>query len=330
MNRGEFESLRDLPRKAITVDIRFLESAGSLPNLVFDNVAVENSLGYDIVLNGTFKPRLKAVTHSSWIHGMTCVDLAKAIANYSLVVNCDSIDQSLLRAATPFRYPDGSNIDVFFSYDAQALPGATVLTVTDFGQTIAHLLDMHIKTWATKKRKQLVNDVCGTLGVTQRNGEFLVEVENTNEIPDAIVRVCQACIRVSDLVFTQRLSPPVSFRDDIEEFFSASEIAYDPDVLLPGKFNRNVAVDFAVHGKRVETLILALATENAASSHPLSNEAFRKWHDLEQHRTKYQFLTIYDSRTNVFRDDDIARLGDVSTVMAYPAQAGDIRAATAA
>jgi hypothetical protein len=122
----------------------------------------------------------------------------------------------------------------------------------------------------------------------------------------------------------------VSFRDDVEEYFASSSISYDAEVLLPGKFGIDVPVDFETHGKRVDTLILSLATGNSASSHALSNEAFRKWHDLEQHKTKYQFLTIYDSRTNVFRNEDILRLGDVSTVMAYPAQADSIREAVAA
>jgi hypothetical protein len=270
------------------------------------------------------------MTQANWNRGMTCEELASAISSFSLVVDCDEVDSSLLRAATPFRYPDGSNIDVFFSFEPSTLPQMAPITVTDLGQTVSHLLDMHIKTWATKKRKQVVSDVCKALGVTQRNGEFLVEVESLSGISDAIVRVCQACIRVSDLIFTQRLSAPVSFQDDIEEFLNTGGLAYEPDVLLPGKFQKDVPVDFKVRGKRVESLVLSLATGNSTSAHPLSNEVFRKWHDLDQHRQKYQFLTIYDSRTNVFRDDDLARLGDVSTVMAFPAQSDQIREALAA
>ena len=62
----------------------------------------------------------------------------------------------------------------------------------------------------------------------------------------------------------------------------------------------------------------------------MTNEMLRKWLDLENARTQFQFLFVYDSNSNVFRDDDLQRLGTVSTVFAYPAQGGDLQAAIAA
>jgi hypothetical protein len=62
MNRNEFEALRNLPDKRIAVDIRFEVKQPTSPNLTFDEAVVENSLNYEVVLNGTYKPDIPSVT----------------------------------------------------------------------------------------------------------------------------------------------------------------------------------------------------------------------------------------------------------------------------
>lgn len=56
MNRAEFEQLRDLPGKTIAGDIRYLPRADASPALTFDRVAVENELGWQVLLNGRYLP----------------------------------------------------------------------------------------------------------------------------------------------------------------------------------------------------------------------------------------------------------------------------------
>jgi hypothetical protein len=62
MNRTEFEQLRNLPGKKISTDISFSTKSDSSPNMTFENVPVDNTLGWNIVLNGTFKPHIPSVT----------------------------------------------------------------------------------------------------------------------------------------------------------------------------------------------------------------------------------------------------------------------------
>jgi hypothetical protein len=56
ISRQDFESLRDLPNKTISEDIVFRANKNVSPNLTFEKVKVQNTLGYDIELNGTYKP----------------------------------------------------------------------------------------------------------------------------------------------------------------------------------------------------------------------------------------------------------------------------------
>jgi hypothetical protein len=77
MTRAEFELLRNLPNKRIVADIVFQQSKATSPNLTFENVPVENSLGLEVLLNGTFKPDLPSVTYNFHIKtagGRVCVN----------------------------------------------------------------------------------------------------------------------------------------------------------------------------------------------------------------------------------------------------------------
>ena len=261
---------------------------------------------------------------------MTCESL-KPYTSIQLVEACDEIKSGMLRLSTPFRYPDGSNIDLFLGTDSHL---HTPIKLTDLAHTAAYLLDIQIKSWATQKRKHIVDDVCKLLGVYREDGELVVRLTedelNEGHLPSAMVRLAQACIRIADLSFTQRLRAPVGFKDDVEEFISAEGVTVEPAVALPGRYGKDVPVDFRTKGRKVESLVLTLSTQNSAAAHGLSNEVFRRWYDLEPQRAGHQFLTIYDSTNDVFRDDDIARLSEVSTVLPFPAQQEAIRDAIAA
>ena len=64
MDRSEFERVRDLHRKKIESDIRFERDTAISAVLTFKNVRILNDLGYMLMLNGTYKPRLKCVIYN--------------------------------------------------------------------------------------------------------------------------------------------------------------------------------------------------------------------------------------------------------------------------
>jgi hypothetical protein len=70
MNQLEFQALRDLRGKRITGDILFLRTIGSGPNLVFDNVRIENTENFEVVLNGTLKPNIPSLTFNFVLRGV--------------------------------------------------------------------------------------------------------------------------------------------------------------------------------------------------------------------------------------------------------------------
>ena len=110
----------------------------------------------------------------------------------------DKVRDGSFRLATPFRYPDGSHIDVFLEDGGADFDG---FELSDKGQTVAYLLDLHVKPWTSQERKQTVADTCTTLGVAEEGGVFCIRLSTgeLNDLPDAIRRLGQACVRISDL-----------------------------------------------------------------------------------------------------------------------------------
>lgn len=252
----------------------------------------------------------------------TCLELAELVAGYSLVEACDQTRDGFLRMSTPFKYPDGSQIDLFLGRPHRGQLG-TDLVLSDKGQTTAYLLDLNVKFWTTKKRKQAVEDICERLDVRLDGGELVIHVAE-GELPQVsgmIVRLAQACIRVSDLAFTQRLRAVNSFKEDVEEFFELTGLIYRPQVALEGRFDAPVEIDFEVRGHSVLSLVQTVSTGNAFAAHGIINEVFRRWHALpDDIRSHDQFVTIFDSGQDFYRADDLAVLSEQSVVLGYPAQ----------
>jgi len=130
---------------------------------------------------------------------MHCEEIKKIVSNFSLIRECDTILNGMLRLSTPFQNIEGSFIDLYIG-EQNDLYSPYILT--DLGGTSAYLFDMNIKLYATKKRKRIMHDICVSLGVIEDNGEFKIPIgkEELKELPEAIVRLSQACIRIKEKI----------------------------------------------------------------------------------------------------------------------------------
>lgn len=257
------------------------------------------------------------------------MNLSDFVTDLSLVRAHDLVRDGSLRLATPFRYPDGSLIDVFLKDTKELFEG---FELSDKGQTMAYLLDLHVKPWTSQKRKQTLADICETLGVEQEGGSFRIRLkkEEMPSLPDAIVRLGQACIRVADLAFTQRLRSPSALTEDFEEFLVGLDRPYESGIRIPGQFGKDVEFNFKVQGKRIVSLVQILSTPNRFAAHSLSVEAFARWSDITPVRAEYQCLSVFDTTNDVFREEDLRRLESVSEVVGFPAESERLNLSLAA
>lgn len=252
---------------------------------------------------------------------LSCENLRETVSGFSLVQQCDVVKSGALRIATPFHYPNGSNIDLFLEQNLDLFGG---VILTDKGLTADYVADYNFNLWKSKKRRILIEDICSTLEVQQQSGRFQIYLQ-PDEIPQlssAIVRLAQACLRATDLVFTQRLQMLGAFQDEVEDFIAVKNLDYESDVILPGAYGKEVKVDFHVTGVSVSSLVQTFSTRT--NSHPLANEIFIRFWDLQAYRSHNQFITVYDDLSH-FRDDDLRRLNEISPlVLGFPSESEQI------
>lgn len=261
---------------------------------------------------------------------MDCASFAKIASGISLVMDCSEIKPGLLRFTTIFKYPDGSQVDLFLRQDEATFTNA--FTLTDLGETTAYLLEMNIRPWKTQRRKKLISGICSTLEVQQEGGEFKIPLASyeSEQLGDAFVKLAQACIRVSDVSMTQTLRVVSAFKEDLEEFLDSTGYQYETDRMVRGKFGPDVRIDFSIEGPRRVSLMQALTAGNIVVGHRAAEEVFTRWYDIAPMKSAMQFITAVDANNSSFPDQDLRRVEEHSIIVAFPDQQQELLQALAA
>lgn len=240
-------------------------------------------------------------------------ELQRKVAGHRLIRGVDRLPKGHVRLETEFLYPDGSSVDVFVVDDAPLL---RKMKLTDLGQTMSWLLDVQVKPWLSKKRQRLVEDALRIYAVEQVGGALERPLTSVDDVMEGVVRLGQACVRVADLSYTRRSALQTGLSEDLEEFLADAELSFEANRELAGRYGAKVRVDFLVQGATLTSAVLALSSGSASQAHVVANEIFRKWHDLDVPERSEHRVTIFDDRYDVYRDDDMRRLHDMSDVVA--------------
>jgi hypothetical protein len=216
--------------------------------------------------------------------------------------------------STPFAYPNGDFIDVFLENSGDMFQS---LLLSDYGQTGIYLHNSQVEMEASKRRRQLVEDMAAELGVSLHKGQLQVELppsENPN-LSDAIFRLSQACVKIADLAYHARLASVLPLKEEVWDYLKDGFGVIKRDEMITGKYGRDIKVDFSVRAANTSYL-LTLAARSAASLHARSNEIYSKWTSIQE---SAQLITVIDPRSiNGIRGDDKKRLEAHSHIVVYP------------
>lgn len=240
------------------------------------------------------------------------LDVRQRLADRSLVQDVDQIEKGHIRIETAFLYPEGSSVDLFIRRDDTLFPQ---IRLSDLGHTMQWLLDVQVRPGLSKKRQAYLEDVLRTYDVKQEGGALEAEIRALDDLPPAIVRLGQACVRVADLYYTRRSSLQVPVTEEVEEVLAEGDLDYEPNKELPGRFGKPIRVDFLVQGRHAQSAVLTWSSANTSQAHIAANEVFRRWWDLDIPNRKEQRVTVFDDRYDVYRDDDLMRLRNLSDVV---------------
>ena len=251
------------------------------------------------------------------------ISLQQKLATYPLARECEPLADGTFRITTPLLYPNGARVELFYQPEMDLFASTRL---TDRGQTAAMLAELQIYIEGYEKRQQILADICRTLRVADNHGELCVAVESDDHLPDAAMRLAQACVRAADLHYTQSFRAQSDFRQIFAAFLQTERPDSIEDYTIEGRFGRRIKVDFYTHQHdRPDNLVIALFSANETSSHPVANDVFCRWYDLERYKGNYRFLTVVDSSSKAFRQADISRVASVSRVLSYPADSETLR-----
>ncbi len=119
-------------------------------------------------------------------------DLKEKLASFALVDDCETLADGSLRFTTPFLYPDGSPVHIFYQQSNDLFLTARL---TDGGQSAAFLAGLQVQIENHEKREQILSAICRTLGVRSHEGELTVHLASDDELARGIVQLAQACVR---------------------------------------------------------------------------------------------------------------------------------------
>ncbi len=216
-----------------------------------------------------------------------------------------------IRIQTPFLYPDGDFIDIFFQGEGDTG------TLTDLGETMRWLRMQTITQRQSRKQQQLIADICLTHNVELFHGMFMARVRQPEDFADAITRLCQCVLRVSDLWFTFHYKIGESIVEDVEDLLRENNIAFNRGPKIVGQSGKPWQPDFQTRGKEHSSLVRVLSTGSRAVGRAMVYQSTSMWHDLNYLKVgkeAIQFISLFDDSVDVWNPDDIQLVESLSDI----------------
>jgi hypothetical protein len=216
-----------------------------------------------------------------------------------------------VRIRTPFLYPDGDILDVFL----REVDG--VVTITDLGESLRWLRMQTATLKRSPKQKQLLSDICGTHRVELFRGMLMTRVQAGETLSSALIRVSEACIRVSDLWFTLRTRAVQSITDEVAEFLTERQIDFARNDKQVGRSGRVWDVDFHTRTPNHSAFVQVLSTGSRVSAHRVSEYVVASFHDLSHVRIEnigLSFVSLFDDTMDVWAPEDVNLVESISGI----------------
>lgn len=215
------------------------------------------------------------------------------------------------RVHTPFLYPDGDSIDLF----VQTKDGISI--VSDLGETLRWLRSQTLSPRRTPKQDALIADACVTHGVELFKGMLVARCKPGDSVAAVILRVAQACLRISDLWFTFRTRAVESVNDEVGDFLAERQLPFERRPKLVGRSGRGWTVDFHVLAPAHGSLVSVLSTGSRSTARAVAEHVLAAWFDLNHFSAgpeALHFVSLFDDTADVWSPEDFVLLEPLSTV----------------
>ena len=243
---------------------------------------------------------------------MNAVDLCGEVREgLSALYECSPAPRDGVRVRTPMMYPDGDIVDIF------VLERDGSYTLTDFGETLAWLRMQSISSRRTSRQIRLIDDVCQTLGVELSRGQLVLRSIGAAELSEAVVRLAQAAVRVSDIWFTLRNRSFYSASEEVGEWLIEKHIKFDQGVRQTGRSGRDWSIDFRTYAAEHTSLVFLLSTGSHNAARRITEHVVAGCVDLSHLRSgqpPVAFVSLFDDSSDVWRHEDFRMVESLSEV----------------
>ncbi len=233
-----------------------------------------------------------------------------------------SAEPERIRIRTPFLYPDGDVIDLYV-----VVKDGGTFSITDYGETIRWLKGQTLARKKTVKQKQLMQDICMTLGIELFRGMLVVRVGAVADLSDAMLRLSQCCVRVADISLTMRAKLVESFSDEVAELLDENKIRYVRNEKIAGRSGHPYVIDFHIRQLERSTLLNVLSTGNKAVARSAAERATAAWFDLDHLKVTagLQFVSLFDDTSDAWTEEEFRLVGRLSDIELWSAPDALIR-----
>ncbi len=218
-----------------------------------------------------------------------------------------------IRIRTPYMYPDGDYIDVFWEPSLEA----EVVTLSDLGETVRWLKMQTIAPRRSPKQNQMISDICLTHGVEFYRGMLQVRYRVGENLALAVTRLSQAALRTADIWFTFRLRAAESVTDEVADFLVEKSIPHDRNVKLSGRSGKSWPINFHTRTAERSSLVHVLSTGSRGATRRITDHVVAAWHDLSQLKVgpeSLHFVSLFDDTSDVWSTEDFRQLEDLSDI----------------
>ena len=213
-----------------------------------------------------------------------------------------------LRIETPFALPDGDLLVLF------VLRHSDPPLLGDLGETLRWLRSHTSAARRSEGLQQRIQEICTGLGVHLERGELRTHTRAGEPLSHALVRLAQACLRISELWRSFRPRPASALLDEIDaelRKLPSRPLSITRGDRIAGISATTWSVDFRVRTPERHTLLFVLASERREHARKLAEHVVAACTDLAHlrklRRTPVQFLAVFDDRGEAWSDAE-ARL----------------------
>lgn len=264
---------------------------------------------------------------------ITCQSLAVSLKGFSIIKECDSLKNGILRVSTMLKYPNGEFVDVFLKPSGDLFNS---IHVSDMGITTDFLSEMMVVIKSTKRLRYIQN-CCGIVGVNYKSGEICTVVSKPEDLGAAILNLAQACLRISDLIINQSFRSSSFFNEDVEDFLLSDLQIAEKRIMKNMLFKtdeRDIEFPFVVDISNSKKNILkakaylkTLSASSNSSAVRMSHDLFVDFYDVQSSKKTNdadKLIVIIDTEATRIKDAEIVRLEDVCEVILFPEQSSNL------